>query len=617
MNRKSFILAVVAVLLIAGSMTWYTRIYRANYFLSHEMVRMRDGILLATDIYHPARRGKPLEGKLPVLLTRTLEDKNDSSARRYFNFYARQGYVVVVQDVRGRFASQGEFYPFLNEGTDGYDTIEWAAAQPWSNGKVGTFGYSYAAWNQLPAAIYRPPHLVAMFIYSGGGDFYREWSYRGGASNPGWPLWILGAAASSPEAAREPGVRETLSKALKDPRPWLALHPKKRAETFQGLSAYKRTYEDFYAHPEFDDYWKQKGFYTIGYNQQIKDVPVLFLSGWYDDFAEGVLDSFAGLARVQQTPKKLIMGPWKRGYTAADCGNASFGPAARVMSGDLVVDWFDHWMKGDPFQMVPAEAVKVFRMGGGDGLLGETGQLKHGGIWLTTSVWPPPEVILSKFYLHAGEKGSSLLPDSPPAGEPPSTFLFDPDHPVPTIGGRMFFHDAPYACVQNQVCSPGIPGCSDSSPLNQRGDVLSFATAPLKSPIDVTGKIRATLWVSSDAVDTDFTAKLIDVYPNGYALIVTDGQIRMRYREGFARAKMMNPGAVYQAVIDLGSTSNLSAAGHRIRLDISSSNYPQFEPNPNTGEPSGLWTRRVKARNVVYHDRRHASYLELPLRPMR
>lgn len=181
----------------------------------------------------------------------------------------------------------------------------------------------------------------------------------------------------------------------------------------------------------------------------------------------------------------------------------------------------------------------------------------------------------------------------------------------------MFFHDAPYACVQNQVCSPGIPGCSDSSPLNQRGDVLSFTTAPLKSPIDVTGKIRATLWVSSDAVDTDFTAKLIDVYPNGYALIVADGQIRMRYREGFARAKMMKSGAVYQAVIDLGSTSNLFAAGHRIRLDISSSNYPQFEPNPNTGEPSGLWTRRVKARNVVYHDRRHASYLELPLRPMR
>ena len=205
------------------------------------------------------------------------------------------------------------------------------------------------------------------------------------------------------------------------------------------------------------------------------------------------------------------------------------------------------------------------------------------------------------------------LAGAPPAEQQASGFVFDPDYPVPTIGGRYGVGALAPNCAQNQVCSPKTLGCADSSPLNLRADVLSFSTAPLESPVEVTGKVRATLWVSSDAADTDFTAKLIDEYPDGYALILADGQIRARYRKGFEKAELMKPGAVYAVAIDLGSTSNLFAAGHRIRLDVSSSNYPKFEPNPNTGEAAGRWTRRVKARNQVYHGAKRASYLELPV----
>ncbi|HYM11415.1 MAG TPA: CocE/NonD family hydrolase, partial [Bryobacterales bacterium] len=514
-----------------------------------------------------------------------------------------------AQDVRGRFASEGDFYAFVNEGKDGYDIIEWAAAQPWSNGKVGTFGASYLAWDQYAAAMYEPPHLVAMFANVGGADFWREFGRPGGAPNLGWPLWMLKSAETSPQAAQNATAREPLTKVLSDPAAWFALDPQKRGEIFHGFPAHARMYRDLYDHETFDGYWRQEALYIPGQYGRMKDVPIFFISGWFDYFGEGVLQNFADLSRTQKTMKKLWMGPWPHGVGSATCGDGDFGPAAAVDVNALTLDWFDHWMKGSAFQVAPPEAVRLFRMGGGSGGRDAKGRLEHGGEWRPASIWPPAGPILSEYYLH----GDGVLSPARPGGEPPTSFVYDPAHPVPTIGGRYGVGRWTPNCAQNQVCSLKILGCTDSLPLDRRADVLSFSTAPLKKSVEVTGKIRAALWVSSDAVDTDFTAKLIDVYPDGYALILTDGLIRMRYRDGPDKVERMRLGAVYEAVIDLGSTSNLFGPGHRIRLDISSSNYPRVEPNPNSGEPAVRPTRRVEARNTVYHERGRASYVALPM----
>ena len=518
--------------------------------------------------------------------------------------------MVVAQDCRGRFDSQGDFYPLINEGLDGYDTIEWAATQPWSNGKIGTFGWSYLARNQYHAAMYRPPHLGAMFALVGGASVFEEHAYPGGAPSVTWRQFILQVAASGPQAERNPAVAESLRQIQKNPAPWLALHPQKRAEIFASLPEYRKIYQDLLDHPQLDAFWKQRGYYTPGYYREIKDVPILFLGGWYDNsyVVDGILRQFSALQRLHKTLKKLIIGPWPHSPIGqAECGDADFGAAAAADRRVLAVDWFDHWLRGRPSRVLGPEAVRLFRMGGGDGSRNAAGRLRHGGEWITAQTWPPRPVQPVKYYLRSGGRLEAALPVT----DQPSRLVYDPERPVPTIGGRNA-SSWMRACAQNQVCSPQILGCEDSLPLNRRRDVLSFQTDPLASPVDVTGSVRAVLWISSDAPDTDFTAKLVDVYPDGYALIITDGQTRARYRKSLEKPELMKPGRVYKLVVEVGSTSNRFAAGHRIRLDISSSNYPRLEPNPNTGEPPNRWTRRVKARSTVYHDRRRPSYLELP-----
>jgi hypothetical protein len=535
--------------------------------VSTVLVPMRDGVKLSTDIYRPEA-----EGRYPAVILRTPYNKGGS--RNQGEFFSRHGYVFVAQDVRGRFASEGGFYPFVNEGLDGYDTIEWAAAQPWSNGKVGTFGGSYLAWDQYHAAMYRPPHLEAMFALVGGANFIEEFGHPGGAPNLGWALWILNSAATSPG---RPGTGPLVP----SPAEWLALHPQKRAAVFDPFPAHKRVYEDFYTHPTLDTYWKQRGFHTSGYYREMKDVPIFFVSGWYDYFGEGVLDNFAALSRLQKTPKKLWMGPWPHGTGNRRCGEADFGEAAQVNQNELALDWFDHWMKGAPLKRIGPEPVRIFRMGGGPS------GTQHGGEWRTASAWPPAGTSTIQYYLQAG---GLLVPKPVPIKRQPASYTYDPDNPVPTLGGRYPAPGSP-ACVQNQARPEARP------------DVLTFLSTPLEKPLEVTGKIRARLWVASDAPSTDFTAKLSDVYPDGFAVPLADGVVRLHD---------LKPGKPRAAVLDLGSTSNLFAAGHRIRVDVSSSNYPRVEPNPNTGEPSYRWTRRVKAQNTLYHDTRSA--VELPVR---
>jgi putative CocE/NonD family hydrolase len=556
---------------------------------------MRDGVKLATDVYRPARGGQAVSGKFPVLVTRTPYNK--AGTRGNGEYLARRGFVVVAQDCRGRFASEGDFYAFLNEGKDGYDTIEWAAVQPWSNGKVGTFGGSYLAWDQYHAAMYKPPHLEAMFAVVGGANFYQEYGYPGGAPNMGWPMWLLGSARSSQQAGSNPDATARMNEIAKDPGAWLREDPKKRGEVFQDFPAHRQMYADLQAHPSFDPYWKQRGWHTAGYYGDMKDVPTLFLTGWYDYFGPGSMRNFAALAAKQKTVKKLVVGPWPHGVGGRECGDVWFGESAGFDTAAHMADWFGHWLKGKPLALAGTEAVRIFRMGGGDGSRTADRKMNHGGAWRTATMWPPAAAKAARYYLHTG---GGLRAAAPSQKGEPSSYDYDPRNPVPTIGGRYGGAATP-RCAQDQVCSLDIFGCKDAQPLNSRPDVISFSSEPLQEPVEVTGFVKARYWVSSDAPDTDFTAKLVDVYPNGYALIVADGQIRAKFRNSFEKPEPMKPGKVYEVTIDLGPTSNLFAKGHRIRLDVSSSNFPNIEPNPH------------KARNSIYHDAGRSSYVELPV----
>ena len=562
------------------------------------MVPMRDGVRLATDIYK-----QPSLGPLPVLVYRSPYGR--SGARGDASYLAARGYVVVAQDVRGRGDSEGDFYPFTQEGKDGYDTIEWAASQPWSNGKVGTFGASYLAWDQYFASMYKPPHLTAMFTLVGGANFYEDFAYPGGVPNLSWPTWMVKSALTGRGGSAE--AKAALAAILEHPDEWYGQSPEQRAKVFDSFPAQARAYRDYYAHPTPDAYWKQKGFYNLGSYRDMKDVPTVFLTGWYDYFVEGVLHNFESLAKQRRTAQKLIVGPWPHPTGEDTCGGAFFGKAAAVDQRALMADWFDHWMKGAPLKLISADPVRIFRMGGGTDET-KPGKLSHGGTWLNASVWPLPAQQTTYFMQADGQ-----LATAPAAKAGSRTLLYDPRHPAPTIGGRYGMGGWSPNCAQDQVCSRGYLACENDLPLNQRADVLSFASQPLQAAVEVTGSVRAKLWVSSDAADTDLVVKLLDVYPDGYAMLLSVGQLRLRYRNGFSHVALMKPGERYQVGMELGSISNLFAAGHRIRVDVTSSDYPRLEPNPNTGAAGGTSAVPVVARNTIHFSTTQASRIELPV----
>ncbi len=536
-----------------------------------EMVRMRDGVALATDVYLPEGTGK-----FPVLVCRTPYGKGGVHGDAAY--LAKRGYVVLAQDCRGRFASEGSFYGFVNEGPDSYDTIEWAARQPWSDGHVGTFGASYLAWDQYFGAMLSPPHLDAMFTLVGGAKFYDEYAYPGGIPNLGWPVWILKSAQTSPQAKdHREQVAEMTELLQKTPVPWLKLSPQQRTAIFRGFPDQQRMYADFLKHPEFDSYWKQQGFYTAGFYKEMKDVPTFFLTGWYDYFADGVMQNFAQLSRTQHSMKRLLIGPWPHATGEDTCGDAYFGESAAVDQRALMADWFDHFLKQKAFKLVSTMPVRFFRMGGGDGSRTTKGKLNEGGEWLTSLSWPPSGERTRSFFL----RRDGHLETTPPGTEGESRFDYDPANPVPTLGGRYGLGAWSKSCAQDGTL--------------HRPDVLSFDSEPLPAPLEVTGRVTATLWVTSDAASADFAAKIMDVYPNGYALTLADGA---------TRAPIRKAGVPQKVTIELGSFSNLFVKDHSIRLYVTSSNFPKLEPNIQP------------AHNAVLHDAAHPSSIDLPTTPL-
>jgi uncharacterized protein len=594
------------------------------------MLTMRDGIRLGTDLYFPAVGGKKADGPFPVILERTPYNKLSPRNVLKAEYFARRGYVCALQDVRGRFASEGEWYAFAEEAEDGYDTVEWLGSQSWSTGKIGTMGDSYAGSDQSALATLNPPHLSTMIVAVGASNYFHSSMRQNGALEQRFQIYAFRMAVTSKEAAADANLKKELIRLFTENMPDIVKgFPLKAGATIlRRLPAYERWALDILTRSDYDDYWKKHRGYAISeYYDEHADVPSLYLGGWYDSYARNTCESFMALKKIKQAPQYLLMGPWTHGkYDVTYAGDLDFGADAQINYLDLKLAWFDHFLKGMRTSVAHWSPVSIFSMGTGDGkrkISGAPGgaseypgRIHHGGYWRSESDWPLPDTAFTPYYLHAG---GVLTPDKPGRSDmAPSRYTFDPKDPVPTMGGGVSAADSimPAGAFDQRGRTFGS---KEILPLNLRSDILTFQTGPLTADMEVTGPIEMHLCASSSAVDTDFTAKLIDVYPpgedhpDGLAINLTDSIIRARYRNGFEAAEFMTPETPYNFVFKLYPTSNIFKTGHRIRLDISSSNWPRFDVNPNTGGPMGLEQQYRVAHQAVYHDADRLSHILLPI----
>jgi len=549
------------------------------------VAKMRDGVALRADIYRP-RDG----GRFPVLLQRTPYSKGDDSG--FGRKAAARGYVVIIQDVRGRYTSDGDWYTFKNESRDGYDTVEWAAALPYSNGKVGMFGGSYVGATQMLTAIAAPPHLAGIFPFVTASNYHDGWTYQGGAFEQWFDeSWTTGLAQDT--------LNRRVARGAVDPMRWvmklpLSNYPLLEMGKTEGLAPYFR---DWLAHPTYDDYWKQLS--IEDHHAQIA-VPAYNAGAWYDIFLGGTLRNYLGLkghagSEAARRGQRLLVVTGGHAGSGPKIGDVDFGPQSVVDDNEVMLRWYDYLLKGISNGVESEKPVRIFVMGR--------------NVWRDEDDWPLARSQNTRYYLHSagkanGLEGDGTLSTASPAAEPSDKFVYDPDDPVPTRGGSL--------CCDAQHLAPGA---FDQRPNEARPDVLIFSTPAFKQDFEVTGPLSVELYAGSSAVDTDFTAKLVDVWSNGFAQNLTDGIIRGRYRNSQEKAEFMNPGETYRFTIDLWATSNVFLAGHKLRLEISSSNFPRFDRNLNRGEDPAWATGWTKATNTIYHDRAHPSALVLPVVP--
>lgn len=547
---------------------------------------MRDGAKLRADIYRPKR-----EGKFPVLLVRTPYDKTQEL--EFGVKAATRGYVVVAQDVRGRYQSEGEWYPFKNESQDGYDTVEWAAALPYSNGKVGMFGGSYVGATQYLAAMAKPPHLAGISPNVTASNYHDGWTYQGGAFEQWFnESWTTGLALDTMRR-RADAAQKAVEWTQKLP---LTTYPIVEEPAASGLAPY---FVDWLAHPDYDEYWKK---WSIEDHYAQIQVPVFSFGAWYDIFLGGTLRNFARLKKEAGTEEarrgqKLLVyvGGHAGGSDSRKVGAVDFGEKLPFDFDEVMLNWYDRLLRGEN-KTAAEKPVKIFVMGKNE--------------WREEDDWPLARAVSTKYYLHSEgaantTNGNGTLSTTAPAAEKNDQFVYDPSDAVPTLGGPL-------------CCGPFPPaglGPQDQSKGEARNDVLVFTTAALEKDLEVTGPVSLDLYVSSSAVDTDFTGKLVDVWPNGMAQNLTEGILRMRYRNSQEKPEAMKPGETYRVTVDLWATSNVFLAGHKLRLEVSSSNFPRFDRNLNTGDEQAGGARMVKATNVIYHDKAHPSALVLPVVP--
>jgi hypothetical protein len=552
-------------------------------------VPMRDGVKLYADVYRPAA-----EGKYPVIVSRTpYSTERAPSSHEAPIFFSRRGYVYVFQDVRGRHESEGKWEPFRNDIEDGYDTIEWASKQPWSNGKVCTQGGSYLGHVQWRAAMSAPPHLACMFPAVAATSLYHDWI----TLNGGWRLSFnfgWGPVRQESRIMQNTGPHTTEGVTDISYNKMLWHLPLMGMQELAGRNA--QFWRDWVAHPDYDDYWKvlnaEENFDKI-------NVPVHTQGGWFDIFSQGTLRGFVGMStsgKTEQARKgsRLLIGPWGHG-PSRKFGDLDFGPDAMVRLLDVELLFFDYWLKGIDEGYTSLPPVILFVMGRNE--------------WRREQAYPLPQTQYKKMYLaSAGAANTSfgdgrLTWDAPANESKPDEYVYDPNNPVPSLGG-------------NNCCgTPTAAGPRDQRPAETRGDMLVYSSEILKEPVEVTGPVKVVLHAASDAPDTDFVAKLVDVFPDGRAISMAEGIVRARYREGAGKPQLITPGKTYEFTIDMVGTSNEFQRGHRIRVDITSSHFPQFDRNPNTGEKFGASAKMRTAKQMIYHDRARPSHILLPVIP--
>jgi uncharacterized protein len=565
-------------------------------------VPMRDGVALAANVWHPA------DGAAPTLLVRMPYGKDAmgiTAGGILPNLPAllEAGYAVVVQDCRGTHRSAGEFVPHLTDRADGEDSVAWITEQPWSDGTVGMYGLSYLGMVQWETAVTGAPGLKAIApAFTSIDNYEAPWYSAGGALSLSLVTWwnavmymadaqrSLAAGEGTLAQVQQLGQAALFGEALNDVLP---------TATVPVLAAYGKWWDDWMAHPAHDGYWD-----AMELTSELKNVtvPALNIGGWYDLYIGQTLRAFttarqqAGSAQAREG-QRLIIGPWDHLSTSGVYPDRSFGPLASAdMLGltGLHVKFFDRWLRGDTSALDEVAPVKIFVMGIDQ--------------WRDEQEWPLPDTRWTEFHLtSAGRantaRGDGALTTEPPASAGHDTYLNDPRRPVPTAGG---------ACLP---MTPGFGGPVDQRTVAAREDVLCFAGPVLEEAVEVTGPVSLTLFVSSSAVDTDFTAKLVDVFPDGTAINLCDGILRARYRNGLATEELMNPGTIYEITVDLTGTSNVFLPGHHIRVDVSSSNFPRYDRNTNTG---GIIAREsaeqiIPAVNHIHHGPSHPSRLVLPI----
>jgi uncharacterized protein len=583
-------------------------------------ITTRDGTRLAADLYRPAAGGTPLDGRFPTLLTRTPYNKNGTEGEG--RYYAGRGYNVVANDVRGRYGSEGTWRFIADDANDGYDVVSWVVAQPWSDGKVGTFGTSYPGGTQHALAEMNPPGLATMIPIDAVSNTAVAGMRHGGAFELRFMNWIFNIGApNSREALADPGLRTALVESGRRIRDHVDSLPFQRGTTpLRVVPEYEAwLYEALRSGPE-SPFWKIKGFSVLDHLDEYADVPVLHLTGWYDSWTRQVTLSHEALSKAKRSPQRLTIGPWTHGgQTSPFAGEVEFTPDAALDLLAYRLAWYDRWMKGNPTAFDDSFPVWIYVMGTGDDRRSPAGRLRHGGSWRGEREWPPARSVATTFYL----RGDGRLDRRPPGeDEGRTTYRFDPSHPVPTIGGNIssnppLMSNGGY----DQRPRDDTHASQNRLPLSERPDVVVFRSEPLSEDLEVTGTVAVHLWVSSTAVDTDFTAKLVEEippnpdYPLGFDLNLGDSILRTRYRKSLDRPEMMTPGQPEEVTITLYPTSNVFKKGHRIRIDVSSSNYPRFDVNPNTGEPLGTSRRKVPADNTIHHEARFASSVLLPVIP--
>jgi putative CocE/NonD family hydrolase len=593
-------------------------------------VRVRDSIQLATDVFLP--KG---EGPFPVILERTpygrhmtsrsertVENATAATRAELAAYFGDHGYAVVYQDCRGRYGSEGRFSKYLLEGSDGFDTCEWLLKQPWCDGRILTMGLSYAAHTQAALGCLDAPGIVAQVMDSGGfADAWRGGIRSFGAFELKQVTWAHQQAILSPEAQADPVMKAALE--AEDMREWFLRLPWKQGHSpLRHHPDYEAYVFEQWRHGAFDEYWKQVGIWAAGFYDRYCDADTVHLGSWFDVYPLGTVTNYIGLKKAGRGPQRLIMGPWTHGdRSITQFGEVDFGADATIDS--WAGDWksyrlrfFDTVTKKAPDNEPP---VRLFMMGGGSGGKTAEGRLHHGGRWVSLSDFPAPETKFVDYHFHEGV----LSPAAPQTGAEPLSFDFDPSNPVPTLGHGLTRETTVKGGVFDQVETADLLGAKPPYlPLSARSDVLVFQTETLSQPTQIVGPLVATLWVETNGPDTDFTAKLIDVYPasesypRGYAMILADGIMRLRYNEDPARPRMRKPGEVTKIQIVLAPTANLFAPGHRIRVDVSSSNFPKYDVNPNTGEPEGNSRRKRVAINTVYVDAARPSHITLPILPL-